>query len=165
MNEVLAFDTHGLITNLTENGFAVRQAEALAKEIKNLLKNLATKTDLAQAEAALKTDLAQVEAALKTDIANMALKTDLARVETTLKADIARVEAATKADLAQVETTLKADIARVETTLKADLKAGLAMVEGKIDRTKYEIIKWMAGLIVGAVGATSALIVSLINFL
>ena len=37
------------------------------------------------------------------------------------------------------------------------LKAGLAMVEGKIDRTKYEMIKWMAGLTVAAVVAMISL--------
>ena len=96
MNEALTFDTHRLITRLTENGFAVQQAEALANEIRALLKNLATKTDIA-------------DMATKTDLNNLAIK-----------------------------------------------------VEGKIDRARYEIIKWMAGMLVGAV---IAMVVALINLL
>ena len=103
--EAIAFDTHRFVKHLTQVGFTLGQAEALAEEQVNLINsNLATKADIATVEAALKADIATVEAALKADIA---------AVETALKADIAAVEAALKTDIA----TIKADTA----ALKVDL--------------------------------------------
>ena len=47
MNDSIAFDTHRFIKRLTQTGFTVQQAEALADEQVNLLdSNLATKADL-----------------------------------------------------------------------------------------------------------------------
>lgn len=99
--EAIAFDTHRFVKHLTQVGFTLGQAEALAEEQVNLINsNLATKADIAAVEA----DIAAVEAALKADIA---------AVEAALKADIAAVEAALKTDIA----TIKADTA----ALKVDL--------------------------------------------
>lgn len=81
--EAIAFDTHRFVKHLTQVGFTLGQAEALAEEQVNLINsNLATKADIAAVEAALKADIAAVEAALKTDIATIkadtaALKVDL----------------------------------------------------------------------------------------
>ena len=105
MAEAVAFDTHRFVKHLTQEGFTLGQAEALAEEQVNLINsNLATKADI----AGVTDNTTNVEAALKADIA---------RVEAALKADIARVEAALKADIATVESTLKADMA----ALKVDL--------------------------------------------
>ena len=105
MAEAVAFDTHRFVKHLTQEGFTLGQAEALAEEQVNLINsNLATKADI----AGVTENTANVEAALKADIA---------RVEAALKADIARVEAALKADITTVEATLKADMA----ALKVDL--------------------------------------------
>lgn len=94
--EAIAFDTHRFVKHLTQVGFTLGQAEALAEEQINLINsNLATKADIAAVEA------------------------DIAAVEATLKADIAAVEAALKANIAAVEATLKTDIA----TIKADMAA------------------------------------------
>lgn len=94
--EAIAFDTHRFVKHLTQVGFTLGQAEALAEEQINLINsNLATKADIAAVEA------------------------DIAAVEATLKADIAAVEAALKANIAAVEATLKTDIA----TIKADIAA------------------------------------------
>lgn len=94
--EAIAFDTHRFVKHLTQVGFTLGQAEALAEEQVNLINsNLATKADIAAVEA------------------------DIAAVEAALKADIAAVEAALKADIAAVEATLKTDIA----TIKADMAA------------------------------------------
>lgn len=99
--EAIVFDTHRFVKHLTQVGFTLGQAEALAEEQVNLINsNLATKADIAAVEA----DIAAVEAALKADIA---------AVEAALKADIAAVEAALKTDIA----TIKADTA----ALKVDL--------------------------------------------
>lgn len=94
--EAIAFDTHRFVKHLTQVGFTLGQAEALAEEQVNLINsNLATKADIAAVEA------------------------DIAAVEAALKAEIAAVEAALKADIAAVEGTLKTDIA----TIKADMAA------------------------------------------
>ena len=60
----------------------------------------------------------------------------------------------------QAETMVEGQVRFLNANLATtgDLKTDLA-------QTKYEIIKWMAGMIVGAVVAMSALIVSLINSL
>ena len=61
MTEAITFDTHKFVKNLTEHGFSLEQAEALAAEQVNLLNsNLATKADLAE----IKTDLAELKADL-----------------------------------------------------------------------------------------------------
>ena len=87
--EAIAFDTHRFVKHLTQVGFTLGQAEALAGEQVNLINsNLATKADIATVEAALKTDIAAVEVALKADIA---------AVEAGLKTDIATIKAATAA--------------------------------------------------------------------
>ena len=72
MAEAIAFDTHRFVKHLTQVGFTLGQAEALAEEQVNLINsNLATKADIAAVEVTLKTDIAT----LKADMA--ALKVDL----------------------------------------------------------------------------------------
>ena len=124
MNDALASDTRRLITHLTETGFAVRQAKALANEVGDLLKNPAPKIDLAQVETTPRPNPAQVETTPRPNPA---------QVETTRKADLARIETAHEADLARIETAHEADLARIETARKADLA-----------QAKYEFAKWMA---------------------
>ena len=129
--EAIAFDTHRFVKHLTQVGFTLGQAEALAEEQVNLINsNLATKADIAAVEAALKADIAAVEA-------------DIAAVEAALKADIAAVEAALKADIAAVEGTLKTDIA----TIKADMAA-----------LKVDLLKWMFGALIAQGGLIVALV-------
>ena len=138
MAEAVAFDTHRFVKHLTQEGFTLGQAEALAEEQVNLINgNLATKADI----AGVTENTANVEAALKADIT---------RVEAALKADITRVEAALKADIARVEAALKADIATVEATLKADMAA-----------LKVDLLKWMFGALI----AQGGLIVALVKLL
>lgn len=83
--EAIAFDTHRFVKHLTQVGFTLGQAEALAEEQVNLINsNLATKADIAAVEA----DIAAVEAALKADIAAVegTLKTDIATIKTDMAA-------------------------------------------------------------------------------
>jgi hypothetical protein len=69
---------------------------------------------------------------------------------------------ATKADLAQVKADLQHEIAQV----KADLQFEIAELRTDLAETKAEILKWMFGMIAGAVvinvmtiiGATLALV-------
>ena len=145
MSEAFSFDTRRLVRHLTETGFAENQAEALANEIKDILKNLATKTDIAGLATKAALDNLATKAALKTDLDNLAPKTALDGL-------------ATKADLVDMVTTVDLKAALADMATKSDLKADLA-------QTKYEIIKWMTGIMVGSVVAMSALVVSLINYL
>ena len=63
MTEAITFDTHKFVKNLTEHGFSLEQAEALAAEQVNLLNsNLATKADLSN--LATRIDLAELKADL-----------------------------------------------------------------------------------------------------
>lgn len=72
MAEAIVFDTHRFVKHLTQVGFTLGQAEALAEEQVNLINsNLATKADIAAVEATLKTDIATIKAdmaALKVDL-------------------------------------------------------------------------------------------------
>ena len=72
MSEAIAFDTHRFVKNLTQNGFAGKQAEALATEQVQLLNsNLATKADI----LALQSRIESVHAGLQTDL--QTVKADL----------------------------------------------------------------------------------------
>ena len=133
MNEAFSFDTSRLITHLTANGFAMQQAEVLANEIKDLLKNLATKSDLA-------------DMVPKSDLADMVTKSDLANLATT-----ADLKAALAIALADMVTKSDFQYALDKLATKADLRADIA-------EAKYDIIKWMAGLLAGAVIATVSLL-------
>ena len=62
MNDSIAFDTHRFIKRLTQTGFTVQQAEALADEQVNLLDiNLATKVDLMSIKAEIEKVKAEIE--------------------------------------------------------------------------------------------------------
>ena len=68
MNDSIAFDTHRFVKRLTQTGFTVQQAEALADEQVNLLdSNLATKVDLMSINAEIekvKTEIEKVKSDL-----------------------------------------------------------------------------------------------------
>lgn len=130
MAEAVAFDTHRFVKHLTQEGFTLGQAEALAEEQVNLINsNLATKADIAE----ITENIAGIEAALKADIA---------RFEATLKADIIAIEAALKTDI----TATNANIATIEATLKADMVA-----------LKVDLLKWMFGALIAQGGLIVAL--------
>lgn len=131
MAEAVAFDTHRFVKHLTQEGFTLGQAEALAEEQVNLINsNLATKADIAE----ITENIAGIEAALKADIA---------RFEATLKADIIAIEAALKTDIAATN----ANIATIEATLKADMAA-----------LKVDLLKWMFGALIAQGGLIVALV-------
>lgn len=131
MAEAVAFDTHRFVKHLTQEGFTLGQAEALAEEQVNLINsNLATKADIAE----ITENIAGIEAALKADIA---------RFEATLKADIIAIEAALKTDI----TATNANIATIEATLKADMAA-----------LKVDLLKWMFGALIAQGGLIVALV-------
>jgi len=69
----------------------VQDLERRVSTVEQILPTLATKTDLADLQAATKADLADLRAATKTDLADLRAAT---------KADLADLRAATQADLA-----------------------------------------------------------------
>ena len=91
----LVFNTHKFVKDLTEAGFTERQAEVLADEQVNLLNNnLATGTDIAEAESRLETHISEVKSGLETHINNVksGLETQIIAVKSDLKTDIAQME-------------------------------------------------------------------------
>ena len=153
MNDAIAFDTHRFVKHMTKAGFTEQQAEAMAEEQVSLLNsNLATKADLkaeiAMLDADLKAEMAMLDADLKAEMARLDadLKAEMARLDADLRAEIARLEKELKAEIARVENELKAEIARVE----AGLKAESARIDSTIAQAKTETIKWIAGIVLGA---------------
>lgn len=80
MNDSIAFDTHRFIKRLTQTGFTVQQAEALADEQVNLLdSNLATKVDLMSIKAEIETVKAEIEK-VKSDLLKWMIGAMMAQV-------------------------------------------------------------------------------------
>lgn len=130
-----AFDTHSSVKTLTAAGMPEAQAEAVTDLLKQSrdtdLGTLATKSDLAETRADLHRDLVETKADLLRDIASV--RADLAETRADLLRDIAEV----RADLSQT---------------KADLRRDLA-------ETKAEILKWMIGMVGGAVVVNAATVI------
>ena len=66
-----------------------------------------------------------------------------------------------RADLKELEVTLKADLKELDITLKADLKELDVTLRAEIAKTKAEIIKWVAGMLV----AQAAIVATLVKLL
>ena len=80
MNDSIAFDTHRFVKRLTQTGFTVQQAEALADEQVNLLdSNLATKVDLRSIKAEFEKVKAEIEK-VKSDLLKWMIGAMMAQV-------------------------------------------------------------------------------------
>ena len=107
------FDSHRFVKRLTGAGMEERVAEVLAEEQVGLLTgNLATKTALADTEAALLTDLKTTDSALRKDLKAM---------ETGLRKDLKAMETGLRKDLKATETQIRANLERRLAELRADL--------------------------------------------
>ncbi len=152
MSEAIAFDTHRFVKRLTENGFTVQQAEALAEEQVALLNaNLATKAAIETLRQETKGDMAQVKADI--EALRQETKADMAQI----KADIEALRQETKADMAQVKADIEALRLATKTgieTLRQETKAG-------IEAVKTDLLKWLFGALIAQTG----LIVTLIKLL
>lgn len=135
MSEAIHFDTHKFVKRMTETGMSEATAEALADEQLRLI----------QGELATKTDLAALQAATKADIEALRLAT---------KADIAELGATTQADIAELRATTQADIAELREATRADI-AGVRL---EIEKTKADLIRWMAGLLIAQGGVIIAML-------
>ncbi len=96
MSEVIAFDTHRFVKNLTAGGFTEAQAEALAREQVHLFNSslatkadirgtkadiLATKADIRRAKADLEAKIETVKAGLEVKIETVRASIETARVD------------------------------------------------------------------------------------
>ncbi|MBM4289432.1 MAG: DUF1640 domain-containing protein [Deltaproteobacteria bacterium] len=139
-----------------------RQARALLTIVQELqetrLAEVAGKGDLAELKSAvnadslaLREDFAAFKAEVREDIA--ALKVDL----TAFKAEVREDIAALKVDLTVFKTEVKGDIA----TLRSEMRELEARLEARIDRVKFDLLKWFIPLILGQ----AAFIVALLRLL
>ena len=98
MTTVVAFDSHRFVKNLVQNGFSLKQAEALAEEQITLLnENLATKVDIEALQQATKKDIDALRQATKKDIEALRLATEK---------DIDALREATRADINEAKWSL-----------------------------------------------------------
>ncbi len=121
---IAAFDTHSSVKTLTAAGMPEGQAEAITELFK-------VSRDADLNVLATKADLAQLRADLQQQIAE--LRADLQQQIAELRADLQQQIAAVRSDLQQQIAALRGDIQR------------------DIAETKADILKWMFGMIAGAV--------------
>ncbi len=96
--QMVAFDTHRFVKELTKAGMPEQQAEVLASEQSRLIENeLATKQDIEQLRLATKQDIEQLRADTKRDIAEL---------RTELKQDIEQLRADTKRGISEAKTEI-----------------------------------------------------------
>jgi multidrug efflux pump subunit AcrA (membrane-fusion protein) len=121
---IAAFDTHSSVKTLTAAGMPEGQAEAITELFK---------------------------ASRDADLNVLATKADLAQ----LRADLQQQIAELRADLQQQIAELGADLQQQIAAVRSDLQQQIAALGGEIQRdiaeTKADILKWMFGMIAGAV--------------
>ncbi len=160
MMEVLHFDTHRFVKNLTESGFTELQAEALAEaQITFLNENLATKASIDTLRLETQADIARLEASVES--LRLETKAGIESLRQETKADIARVEASveslrqeTKAGIESLRQETKADIVRLEggiETLRQETQASILSA-------KYSLMKWMTGTMFAMTGLFAAIV-------
>ena len=121
-----------------------RQARALLTIVQEL-------QETRLAEVAGKGDLAELKSAVNAD--SLALREDFAAFKAEVREDIA----ALKVDLTVFKTEVKGDIA----TLRSEMRELEARLEARIDRVKFDLLKWFIPLILGQ----AAFIVALLRLL
>jgi hypothetical protein len=89
----------------------------------------------------------------ETRLADVAGKGDIASLKTLVNEDIA----ALKKDIRELELSTKSDIA----ALRSDMKEMEARLEARIERVKFDLLKWFIPLILGE----AAFIVTLLKLL
>jgi hypothetical protein len=154
---IAVFDTYAFIKRLTAAGMPEAQAEVLADEQVRLIDDrLATKDDIAKLQGATSADISKHQAAMSAELSKYqaAMSSELSKYQASMSADLSKYQVASSADLSKHQATMSADLAKVEIAAKRDLREAELRLEGKIEATKSEILKWMFGqtlLILGAV--------------
>ena len=180
MNAV-AFDTLKFAQNLRDKAnFSSAQAEGLSEAFSEAISGqlvtradliaLATKDDM----SALKDDISGLiddVSALKDDVSE--LKTDVSELKTdvsTLKTDVSTLKtdvSALKTDVSMLKddvSALKFDLAAVKGSVSA-VKDDVRRVEGKIDASKVETLRWIVGAIGFQTIAMMATVFGLVRFI
>ena len=173
MNAV-AFDTLKFAQNLRDKAnFSSAQAEGLSEAFSEAISGqlvtradliaLATKDDM----SALKDDISGLKddvSALKDDVSE--LKTDVSTLKTdvsALKTDVSSL----KTDVSMLKddvSALKFDLAAVKGSVSA-VKDDVRRVEGKIDASKVETLRWIVGAIGFQTIAMMATVFGLVRFI
>ncbi len=164
MMEVLHFDTHRFVKNLTESGFTERQAEALAEaQITFLNENLATKASIDTLRLETKASIDTLRQETQADIARVEASVESLRLETKASIDTLRLE--TKASIDTLRQETQADIARVEASvesLRLETKASIDTLrqetQASILSAKYSLMKWMTGTMFAMTGLFAAIV-------
>lgn len=100
----------------------------------------------------------------ETRLAEVAGKADIGALKTELKEDIGSLRAEMKEDIASLRAELKEDIVSLRAEMKAlearhEIK--FTALEAKIDRVKFDLLKWFIPLILGQ----AAFVVTLLKLL
>ena len=104
MADVIVFDTHRFVRNLTAHGFTEEQAEALANEQVQLLNtNLATKADIDTLRVDLATVKADLDAKIETIKADLDVKVETIRADLDAKVETIRADLELKIEKAKVD--------------------------------------------------------------
>ena len=125
------FDSHRFVKRLTGAGMEEGLAEVLAEEyMGRWIRNVATKTDVANLQHATKAEMEKLQHATKADLEKLrsATRADLAMIRKDLEK--LRKEAATKADLAVIRTDLES--LRRDAATKADVANAIAAAERRL---------------------------------
>jgi hypothetical protein len=142
-NPIVPFDTHQYVKRLIDAGFTESQAETQValwvQALQSQLGELATKRDLQDQETVLRRDLQEMATASKRDLQELAV--------------------ATQRDLQETKAYLEAKIEALDTKLSGRIEALDTKLSGRIDTLRAELgtelkyIKWLGGVILGALVA------------
>ncbi|WP_449244408.1 coiled-coil domain-containing protein [Desulfobacca acetoxidans] len=152
-------DTLKAYEALTAADMPDRQARALVTIVQELqetrLAEVAGKADIGALKTELKEDIGSLRAEMKEDIASLRaeLKEDIVSLRAELKEDIVSLRAELKEDIVSLRAEMKALEARHEIKFTA--------LEAKIDRVKFDLLKWFIPLILGQ----AAFVVTLLKLL
>jgi hypothetical protein len=121
---VAAFDTHSSVKRLTAAGMPEAQAEVI--------------TEL-------------FAAARDADLIGLATKTDLQHEIAAVRTDLQHEIAAVRTDLQQEIAALRTDLQHEIAALRTDLHREIGGLRVEIAEVRADILKWMIGLVAGAV--------------
>ena len=152
MSQVIAFDTHRFVKNLTASGFTEAQAEALADEQAHLLdSNLATKTDF----LAIKSDIREVRAEIRE------VKAEVRGVKSELESNIEQVRSDLEVKIEQVKGDLDVRLEQV----KGELEMRIEGVRSEVQKAKADLLKWMVGALTAHAALIAGIVAGMFRFL
>ena len=82
-NGTVSFDTQRVVDRLREGGWNEEQARALCDVLREIMRDVATSSDIERVESSLRADMQRVEASLQSD---------MKRIESSLRSDMRSLE-------------------------------------------------------------------------